>query len=377
MATVSQPATNHGRSRARRDSAGISRRVLAGLRAVSRSIDEHRRFVLTTHRDPDGDGLGAEAAIAAALRRMGKRVSIINDGRLPEQYVFLGSQRLFQRYRPEKHDRVIEVADVVILVDAGAPARTGRLAKALSDFEGVGIVIDHHPGGGWGSIEVIDEGAVSTTQRVARLFDVLNVDVTPAMADALYAGILADTNGFSNTNTSAVALQTAATLVERGARPSGVFRGMFASWSLNRLRLQGDVLANLQTAQRGRIVWGTVTRESRRRLRQPTSATEGFVELALTTRGAELTILFIEEAHGVVRLSIRSKAPVRADRVAKAFGGGGHALAAGARVGGSLESVRRRVLPVARAALDENNSSRVPGASPYVRRAISGAEGGL
>jgi phosphoesterase RecJ-like protein len=318
------------------------------------------RFVLTTHRDPDGDGLGAEAALARALRRMGKRVSVVNDGRLPEQYAFLGSQRLFQRYRPSEHNRLIEAADAVIVVDAGTPARTGRLAKALSDFEGARIVIDHHPGGGWGSIEVIDEDAVSTTQLVACLLDMLDVDVTPAMADALYAGILADTNGFSNTNTSAVALRTAATLVERGARPSNVFQGMFASWPVDRLRLQGDVLARLQTAEHGRIVWGTVRRDSLRRFRQPTSATEGFVELALATRGTELAIHFIEEPRDFVRLSIRSRAPVRADQIAKAFEGGGHALAAGARVRGSLESVRRRVLPVARAALGKRASSQLP-----------------
>ena len=35
-------------------------------------------FLLTTHVNPDGDGLGSELALGAGLRRAGKRVRIVN-----------------------------------------------------------------------------------------------------------------------------------------------------------------------------------------------------------------------------------------------------------------------------------------------------------
>lgn len=206
------------------------------------------------------------------------------------------------------------------------------------------MALDHHPGGGWAEIEIIEPQACSTTELVYLLLERLGADITPRMAEALFTGVIADTNGFRNPNATPRAHRLAARLMEAGADAERVREAVFASWPLARLRLQADFLRSLHTRHQGRLIWGVVDREALRRWRQSPAAVEGFVEHALTVRGAVLSILFLEEPAGVVRVSFRSRGRVRVGGLARNLGGGGHERAAGTRLPGPVSSAVRRVL---------------------------------
>jgi len=323
---------------------GFSPAAVRKLDALVELIQGHRRFLLTTHRDPDGDGLGAEAALAAGLRQLGKTVAVLNNEPTPDQYVFLDREGLFHPYQPSRHRDLIAAMEVAIILDGARPERTGRLGKALVRFRGRTVVLDHHPGGGWADTEIIEPQACSTTELVYLLLERLGVDITPRMAEALFTGVLADTDGFHNLNTTPRAHRLAARLLEAEADAERVRQAVFASWPLTRLRLQADFLRSLHTRHQGRLIWGVVDRQALRRWRQTPAAVEGFVEHALTVRGTELSILFLEDPAGVVRVSFRSRGRVRVDGLARSLGGGGHERAAGARVPGPLPAAVRRVL---------------------------------
>lgn len=317
--------------------------VEAELDLVAENLRHSQAVILTTHRDADGDGLGAEAALALALGEMRKDVVVLNDEATPPHYRFIEDGLLFQVYRPRRHDRLIHSATAVVLLDGADGERAGRIGAALNRTTGKKIVIDHHPATGWADVEAVDTEATSTTELVLRLFDKLRLIITPRMADALYAGVVADTDGFSNANTTERAHTLAARLISLGARPECVSQGL-AALSLGRLKLEADFLANVHTAHRGRLAWGVAGLRMLAERRQTAQATEGFVDRLLQLKGAQMAALFQEEPGGVVRISLRSKDPVRVDDLARSLGGGGHERAAGARVQGPLGGVVRDAL---------------------------------
>jgi phosphoesterase RecJ-like protein len=334
-----------------------------------------RHVVLTTHRDPDGDGLGAEAALAAALAELDVSVRVINDGPVPPQYQFLVGSAAFETYDAATHDDAIARAGAVVLLDAARPERTGRLAQALTTYTGSTIAIDHHPTGGWAQVELIDPAACAMTELVHELLLRLPVQLTPAMAEALYTGLVADTQGFRTAHTTPAAHRRAAMLLEAGASLARVHEALFAAWPLGRQRLLGAFLGGLRTAARGRLVWGAIDQATLARFHQTPAATEGFVDEALAVAGADLAIFSLEEADAI-RVSFRSRHGVRVDGLARDLGGGGHAQAAGTRLPGPLSTAVRHVLRAARVQLRDGDrivtphrrtSRRASGAQPAAK----------
>ena len=227
--------------------------VEAELDLAAESLRHSQAVILTTHRDADGDGLGAEAALSLALGEMGKDVAVLNDEATPAHYRFLDDGLLFQTYRPRKHDRLIHSANAVVLLDAGDSDRVGRIGAALDRTTGKNIVIDHHPPRGWAYLEAVDTEACATTELVLRLFDKLRLIITPRMADALYTGVVADTDGFRNANTTERAHALATRLISLGARPERVSQAL-ATLSLRRLKLEADFLADVHSAVGNRLI---------------------------------------------------------------------------------------------------------------------------
>jgi phosphoesterase RecJ-like protein len=137
--------------------------------AISTALESSQRFVLTTHRDPDGDGLGAESALVQAFYQLGKEVRVINNDPVPAQYRFLHGSDRFRTYRARSDRALIQAADVLLLVDAARPERTGRLAPLVAGFGGTTIAIDHHQDRGWAQLDLVEPAACATTELAHEL----------------------------------------------------------------------------------------------------------------------------------------------------------------------------------------------------------------
>jgi phosphoesterase RecJ-like protein len=316
----------------------------SGLPAILEVIRREQSFVLTTHRDPDGDGLGAESALAEALAQLGKRVQVVNNNPVPAHYRYLSGSPAFQVYQPDQHDSVIIRSDAIVLLDAALPERTGRLEPALRRVHGVTLAIDHHPGGGWAQVEMIDPERSATVELVDEILTGLSVSLTPSMAEALYTGLVADTQSFHGANTTPQTHALAARLLQAGASPERVHRAIYQSWDLERLQLLGRFLGTLQTALGGLVVWGAVTQADLKHSRRTPEDIEGFVEQIFTVKDAKVAVLFLEEPGEAVRVSLRSREGVEVGPLAAALNGGGHLRAAGARLRGTLDDGIDRVL---------------------------------
>jgi bifunctional oligoribonuclease and PAP phosphatase NrnA len=328
-----------------------SRDSITTTRSLAEAIKRAKSIVLTTHQNPDGDGLGAELAMREALLQLGKSVEVLNDSPLPPEYAFLDRYGVLQVFDPVEHGEIVRSADLVILLDATTPERTGRIGEAIRTCSGATGVVDHHVGPPWGDFPVVDSTACSTTLLVRALLREFSTRLSRTLAESIYVGLLVDTMGFRHANTTPECVALAAELVSAGARPSYLWQKVFGERSIGRLRLEGAFLSSLKTECGGRLIWGVVDRTMMQTEGEDESALEGFVERAMEVRGVETAVLFVEESRDQTRISFRSREPIAVDGLARELGGGGHRLASGVVIDMPLASAVSVALQRARTSL--------------------------
>ena len=322
---------------------------------VAQTLIDSRTILLTTHKDPDGDGLGAATALYHALCQLGKDVRLIINDPVPRRYSFLCGIEVSEVYNADLHDVAISDAGAIVLLDAATPSRTGRMHRVLLSASGRRVVIDHHPTREWGDVKLVDTKAASTCELVEHMVRALGVELTPQIAEALYVGMVYDTQCFMTPNTTSITHKLAARMLTAGASLERVHDALFGSWPKGRLGLQGRFLSGLKSDTSGRISWGIIRQKDLHKYQVDPSVLDGFVNMALSTAGTELAILFIEGKTGEVGLSFRGRGGVVVNRLAESFGGGGHRRAAGASVKGDIEIIVGEVLQAATDLLFETN----------------------
>jgi bifunctional oligoribonuclease and PAP phosphatase NrnA len=318
------------------------------LRRISELIGRHRVFLITAHERLDGDAIGSELALCGMLRSLGKEAVVYNQDPTPGNYLFLpGSDRIVQELP------ALDPFDVAFVLDCGELDRVGEESARIGTIPNL-INIDHHvSNGGFCDVRLIDPQASSTGELIFRLVREMNLTVTGEMATCLYTAILTDTGGFRYGNTRRGALLTAADLVTGGADPQWISENVYESDPPAKIRLLAATLPTLRFEEEGRVGSLTVTQKALADAGALPEHTEGFVDLPRSIRGIEISILYAELADGRFKLSLRSKGKVNVERVARAFGGGGHVNAAGCRAEGELSDIRRRVIEAIRTSAAE------------------------
>jgi bifunctional oligoribonuclease and PAP phosphatase NrnA len=161
-----------------------------------------------------------------------------------------------------------------------------------------------------------------------------------------------DTGWFRHTNTRPGTLRAAAELIDAGADIAAIYRDLFERNTLGRLRLMGETLSGLQTDLGGRVAYATISRADLERTGAVPQDSEDLVDFTVSLRGVEVGMLFIEQARGGVKASLRSRNGLDCARLAATLGGGGHRAAAGVTLTGSMAENVNRVLCAVRQALD-------------------------
>ena len=106
-------------------------------------VRSHQRFLLMTHVRPDGDALGSELALAAALRQQGKMVRTVIASNLPPRYRFLDPDGTkVERFVPPGDG--FRNVDAIIIVDTGTWSQLGDFGPFLKSIAVPRLVIDHH-----------------------------------------------------------------------------------------------------------------------------------------------------------------------------------------------------------------------------------------
>jgi phosphoesterase RecJ-like protein len=310
-------------------------------------LARHRRLLLTTHINPDGDGIGSEVALALWLAGCGHDVRVLNDAVLPAQFAFLTEDVAIESWEPELAERRFAEADGFVVLDTSNRQRIGRIAQTLERSTIPVAVVDHHVSHarGFGQVNVIEPEASATGEILYELIREAGGGITRPIAEALYVALMTDTGSFRYSNTDPHAHRMAAELLAYGLDPQRLHGQVHAHASAARIRFFGEVLAALELEAGGRIVVLEATLEQFQRHGLVGADTDGLVDMPRTIAGVDVVALFSQAEAGKVKVSMRSTGRVAIDQVAAQLGGGGHLHAAGALMRGTMSQVRERVMP--------------------------------
>jgi phosphoesterase RecJ-like protein len=291
------------------------------------------RVLVIGHFNPDGDALGASAALGEALRDMGRAVTVGVSGIVAPNLEFLlqACPCLRREFRRPSEARGTDW-DLAVIVDCHGPDRVWP-DHGREDFAGLPpyLVIDHHMHSDdvRGHLAIFhDPEASSTGEMVARVLKGLNSAFTPPVLEALLAAIASDTGFFTQANTSACSLREAADLVSRGGDLEGVNLKLNQSFSPARMRLLHLSLGTMEFFRGGKVAAMHLTGEMLELSGASREDSDGFVDFPRSVKGVELAVFFKEDGRGRVKVSLRSRYPVSARAIAVGCGGGGHELAA-------------------------------------------------
>jgi phosphoesterase RecJ-like protein len=322
---------------------------------LAAALHPGQRVCVTTHVNPDGDGLGSEAGLAHLLRAAGHDVAITNPSPTPSRFRFLLDD-LPGVDRTAEAVKELRRADVIIVLDISDLGRLGMLAETVRD-RGVPVAcIDHHvsPGSLPAGPRYVDPTAAATGELVFELALANQWPITQAAARGLYVALLTDTGGFRFSNTHPRTLRIAAELLEAGVDPEQIYLDVYARAPEGRPRLFAEALQTLVVEPAVGLAWVTVPPGAIERLGVSSDDLDGVVEFPRSIDGVRMALLFREVSQGRVKVSLRSVGSVDVASFARRFGGGGHTKAAGLALPGSLAEVQESVLAAARTYLNED-----------------------
>jgi len=335
----------------------LSAEKRAAAAAFAAAIKPGQRVCITTHVNPDGDGLGSEVAMVHLLRALGADPVITNPTPTPPRFQFL-LHDLPGVDRTAEAVKEIRRADLILVLDIADLGRLGMLHDAVRD-RGVPVAcVDHHVSEGTlpPGPRYVDAQASATGELVVELAEANEWEIPVSAARALYVAVLTDTGRFRFSNTRPRVLRVAADLLESGVDPEQIYLEVYANVPEGRHRLLADALETLVVEPGTGLAWITVPPGAMDRWGVSPDDLDGVVEFPRSIEGVRMALLFREIAQGRVKVSLRSVGDVDVARFAKHFGGGGHTKAAGLSVEGSLPEAQAIVLAAAR----EYLGARVP-----------------
>lgn len=314
---------------------------------ISRAISilaQSRKIMITTHVNPDGDGVSSELALYLFLKKCGKEVAVVNRDPIPEIFAFLPAAD-----KIHVGEQLPMEPDLIIVLDCGGLDRTGLKLEGGGPYKVV--VIDHHlTNDHTGEINLLDPEASAAGELVYYLIQEMEkegqAEMDHAIALCLYTSIFTDTGSFRYSNTSPQAMAVASRLLSYGVNSWNVAEHVYESKSYATLKLMGFFLNTLGISRKGRFAWGTIRREYMRQTGAREEHTDGFVNYPRSIKGVDVAILFRETDGGTIKISMRSKGKVNVAAIAEQFGGGGHHNAAGCIMNGTLKDVQSRLLQV-------------------------------
>ena len=318
---------------------------------IGQALRENQRFAVLSHVRPDGDALGSQLALGLSLKQLGKDVRIWNEDGMLAKYSFLPSANLLTKPPADPED-----VDVAIALDTAIQNRLGTALPAVRSAK-VWINIDHHPSNpGYGDLVQIDPKAPATGEILFELIKSEKLPIDAAIAENLYVAISTDTGSFQYPNTTARTLEIAAELIRAGVDVGRVSRLTYENYPRRRAELLRDLLGTMRFDANDRIASFSLSLATAKKLGVLPEDNEGLIDHLRAIRGVIVAVFFEELPDGKVRVSMRSKSEkVNVCAICEKFGGGGHVLAAGARVRGTLPEVEKKVLEEVRDIVGRNS----------------------
>lgn len=321
----------------------------AAAPAFSAQLAPAGRVLLLTHVNPDGDAIGSVLGAAHALRASGREPICLLTSPPPSYCGDLPGVEWLTVY---ERGGALPQADLTWMLDTATPERVGAISDDHKDalLARPLIITDHHvTNEGGGTVNLIDPTAASTAELLFRLLHAMALPVSAAAATCLYLGQITDTQSFQTSSTTPRTLQIAAEMLEAGADLRAVIDAVYFRIPESTMRLTSMVLSTLR--REGGLYWATLTQAQQQACGAEDEASDDTVMRMQRVAGMRACVLFKERPDGSVKLSLRSQPAINVAAIARTWGGGGHAQAAGATLPMGLAAAEAAVLPLLREAV--------------------------
>lgn len=311
------------------------------LPSIGHRLASAQSVLLTTHANPDGDAVGSVLGLAHLLRAAGKKVCCVNDDPVPRLYAWLPAADMMTLTKDLPAEAEMDVA---VILDAARVERTGQVAKILPRANAL-LVLDHHlESSPEGEMAYLDPGSSAVGEIVLDLADAMGLPLSREAAVCLYVSIVTDTGGFRFQNTTPRTHRLVARLLEAGVDAADVARRVFDVLSVGKLELLRRVLDRMERTCGGRLAHSYVTMKDFVEASATVEDLDGVVNYTRNIEGGEVGMLFRETADGATKVSARSGNSFNCAVFFAPYGGGGHALAAGATLKMPLMQARDEVV---------------------------------
>jgi phosphoesterase RecJ-like protein len=314
---------------------------------IKTAIEKANSIMLTTHENPDGDGIGSIVAMVHYLEKINKNYRVLLTSHLPEEFHFLDKQNIFEYYNEDEHLHWLKNVDLAILLDIGNYKRTGRMWDAIQQNGTVLINIDHHPyqSDHPFTINISDVNASATGELIYDYLQKTDPEyLTKEVYEAIYIAIMTDTGSFSYNNTNIVCHEIAANAIKSGVETAKLHQNIYGSSTRSRIKLLAAVANNIKYAYDGKLAWFAITDKMMQESGAAKEDVDGFTDFVRAIKGVEVSLMIFENNDNTCRINFRSKGLYSINTIAQYFGGGGHIFAAGAKVEGTLSEIVDLVL---------------------------------
>lgn len=283
-------------------------------------LQERDRFLILTHRRPDGDTVGSSAALCRGLRALGKQAWVLENPELTAKYAYLHEGLTCAQALPEHTLIAVDTASPKMLPEAFAPL--------LPRIE---LLIDHHAStGSYARFSLVDAHAGACGEVIYDVLMALRAELDERIATALYVAVSTDTGCFRFANTTDHTFLVAAACAAAGAPVFEQNQALFETLSVARLRMQGWMMENSRMLCGGQVAVCAIPRSVEEKMGATEDDMDNISSFLRTIEGVKVAALLREQADGSVKVSVRSVPGIDSGAVCTKFGGGGHAGAAGA-----------------------------------------------
>lgn len=328
--------------------------TLIDVHQTVEKLKSAQRIIITTHARADGDALGSAAGLAHVLQATGKHVETYLHEPVLDRYRFLPDMELMKVWRLDDATATLATADLCVLVDTCSINQIGAIAEPWQSANVPKLAIDHHVTRDAIVDDVwADVTAAATAAMIEQLCNIATWPLDESTATLLFAGLATDTGWFQFSNANDEAFHSAARLVKSGVKPNELYERLYKNDPEARLRLIGEVLRSFDLLADGRLAVIRIDRSMLDRVGATGKLSEEVINEPQRIGTVVAAVLLIEPMRSgePVRVSFRSKRDIDVAEIARQFGGGGHARAAGAKLDMSLDEACRLVIPVLTAAV--------------------------
>ena len=309
-------------------------------------ISKSKNIILSTHVNPDGDGIGSELGFYYYLKSIGKECSIINISKTPEFLGFIDPENVIQVWDNDIHLNNFSNFDLAVIFDVGDYKRLGKISECIKSHHIYSVSIDHHPyNDTFFDLPLVETSYPATGQMVWDFLQYNKIHkLNNIQASALYAALITDTGSFRYSSTNSVSHLMASNLLTCGVKPNLIYESIYERRSKEQITLLSKAINNLNFHLNGLICGCIITKNMLDEAGANPSHVEGFTDFFRSINKVEISYCIIEQTNNI-RMNFRSRGKYVINDIAKSFGGGGHKLAAGATIANkSITQIENEIL---------------------------------